>query len=473
MLDGKTLYSQIFFNHQMFMADISYVIQALSHPINIYELILRHRQFIMFAGLIMDALLIYRFGLAGVGFTLFYEFSKFYTFGDRFLGEGLVVYFLAYILGLLWHKLNKNKLYLFDYILAGIFTWAIIFLRETFIPVAIFTYFLILFNKSEYKNKIISVVIFLILTLGVILLTSIKDYIFQVVYINLNLTYSIREKADNPLILVNQLKIFLYPLYLYFDGTFNNFRYFIVGLNSLFIISLFLYIKTVKKLAIVVLFLFLLGLTNIRPVTPGTIFYEAFHMLPWYGSFIFLFFLILQEIIKQKKKFVSFASLILFLLFTYLMLAPNSYVREKADPQTEFINNYGHILQIGEVIRALSKQEDTLFLDGGDDLIYWQAKLHSKYPYSWYTSIMPKFSVFTNARDYMFKNDPPDFYYDLCAKGKNYNPSLPKQIISKYQQLYSFGKPTCVYVKKTKIPQISIEQWQKAKEFKYELPINM
>lgn len=470
MLDGKTLYSQIFFNHQMLMADISYVIQTLSHPINIYELVLRHRQFIMLIGLIMDGVLIYRFGLAGVGFTLFYEFSKFYIFGDRFLGEGLVVYFLAYILGLLWYKLNKNKLYLSDYILAGIFTWAIIFLRETFIPVAIFTYFLILFNKNEYKNKIISVVIFLILTLGVILLTPIKDYIFQVLYINLNLTYSIREKADNPFILVNQLKIFLYPLYLYIGNTFNNFRYFILGLNTLFIISLILYIKSFKKLSIILLFLFLLGLTNIRPVTPGTIFYGAFHMLPWYGSFILLFFLVLQEIKKQSKKFVSFASLALFLLFTYLILAPNSYIREKADSYSEFINNYGNILQLGEVIRALSKPEDTLFLDGGDDLIYWQAKLHSNYKYSWYMSLMPMFPVFTNARAYMFANDPPDFYYDLCTKGKNYNPSLPKQIISKYQQLYSFGKPTCVYVKKTKIPQISTKQWQKAKEFKYELP---
>ncbi len=469
MLDGKTLYSQIFFNHQMLMADISYLIQLISHPVNIYELILRHRQFIMLVGLIMDGILIYRFGLAGVGFTLFYEFSKFYVFGDRFLGEGIVVYFLAYMLGVLWLKLNKHKIHFYDYILAGLFTWAIIFLRETFIPVVILTYLLILFNKNDSKSKIISLIIFVILTLIIIVLTPLKDYIFQVLYINLSLTYTIREKADNPLILINQFKIFFYPLYLYFGDIFNNFRYFILGLNTLFIISLILYLKTLKKLSIVILFLFLLGLTNIRPVAPGTIFYGAFHMLPWYGSFILLMFLILQEVTKQNKKISLFISFCLVLLFSFLTLSPNSYIREKTDPQYEFIVNYGSSLQLGEVIRALSKPTDTLFLDGGDDLIYWQAKLKSNYKYSWYTSVMPRFPVFTTPRDDMLKNDPPDFYYDLCTEGKNYNPSLPKEILSKYQQLYSFGKPTCLYVLKTKIPQITKPQWEKAKEFKYEL----
>src|SRR3989344_9397687 len=47
ILNGKQLYSQIFFNHQPLMAYISYLIQLFTQPTNIFELLLRHRQFVL------------------------------------------------------------------------------------------------------------------------------------------------------------------------------------------------------------------------------------------------------------------------------------------------------------------------------------------------------------------------------------------------------------------------------------------
>lgn len=82
---GKILYSQIFFNHQPLMAYLSQFIQLNLKLISIYDLLLKHRQTVFLFGILMDALLILRFGLAGLGFTFFYEFFKFYLFGDRFL----------------------------------------------------------------------------------------------------------------------------------------------------------------------------------------------------------------------------------------------------------------------------------------------------------------------------------------------------------------------------------------------------
>ena len=47
LLQGKHLYSQIFFNHQPFMAYISAVIQYVSHPQTLFELVKYHRISVM------------------------------------------------------------------------------------------------------------------------------------------------------------------------------------------------------------------------------------------------------------------------------------------------------------------------------------------------------------------------------------------------------------------------------------------
>ena len=57
MLRGKTLYSQIFFNHQPLMAYLSFLIQALSQPKTLYHLILFHHLFIILFSLLLDLFL--------------------------------------------------------------------------------------------------------------------------------------------------------------------------------------------------------------------------------------------------------------------------------------------------------------------------------------------------------------------------------------------------------------------------------
>ena len=129
---------------------------------------------------------------------------------------------------------------------------------------------------------------------------------------------------------------------------------------------------------------------------------------------------------------------------------------------------------MGEVVRALSNPGDTLFLDASDDMIYWQAKLPSPYKYSWYTSAMPYFKKYTDDRMKMFKENPPTFYKEFgsCPKksdiGENYR--LPTFVAERYVRLYNLKSPSCLYVRKDKVEQISEKQWQKAKEHLYSLP---
>ena len=90
--NGKHIYSDFFFNHQPIPAFLSYFVQTLTNPINIFDLVLRHRQFLMLFGLLFNVLLIIRFRLPAFLFVIIFELSKFYVFGDRFLAEGIIVY---------------------------------------------------------------------------------------------------------------------------------------------------------------------------------------------------------------------------------------------------------------------------------------------------------------------------------------------------------------------------------------------
>lgn len=468
---GKFLYSEIFFNHQPLMAYISSLIQSHFHPQNIYELVLIHRRFVLVFGLLMNMLIIYRFRLPGFLFMLFYEFTKYYLFGDRFLAEGIIVYPLTYMTGLIWIKFNKKKIYDWDYILGAIFTWFVIFMREPYNPIAVLVFVLLIWGKPLSKIKIISVIAFFVLIAITLLFVPFKEYIFNVFDANFNTVY--QSSSDSSQIFGSGFfKIFFYPVYLFFGGEWNIFRYFLIGIDIVFLLSSFILGVYYKKIKIIILMFLILGFANIRYVIPGKIFYEAFHMLPWFALFLMITFLMIFDLYKYQKRVALIMFVFLTILFGYVTLSPKSFIWEKIDMYYEFMTNYGNDLRVGETIKTLSNKNDTMFLDGADDLIYWQADLISPYKYSWYTSFMPLIPKYVNARLTMFSKTPPDFYYGTCPNQKIGNRTLPENLINSYSQFYSGGKPTCLYIKKSKILNITADKWKRIVEFSYYLPIN-
>ena len=217
---GKILYEQIPYNHNPLMAYVSFFIQSISSPQNIFELILRHRQFILLFGFFVNLLILFRFGIPALGFVLFFEFSKFYIFGDRFLAESIVVYPIVYLFALFWNKLKKNKIYNADYILSAVLVWFIIFAREPFVPLAIFLFFSILFGKPFNTYKKLSISIFFILSAVTLLLMPLKEYIYDVFYINFSGVFAY-EANSSDLFGQGFIKIFFYPFYILFGGEWN------------------------------------------------------------------------------------------------------------------------------------------------------------------------------------------------------------------------------------------------------------
>lgn len=452
MLKGRLLYSQIFFNHQPLMAFVSYLIQLILHPNSLYQLILYHRLFIFAFSLMMDLLLIWRFKLKGFLFVLFFETFKYYFFGHLFLPESLVVYFLVYLSGLSFEKLRKRPLGCIDYLMAAIFAWAVIFLREPYIPAAIFLYIFIIWNKKEFKEKIRSGIIFLILTVVILVPLISSDYIFDIFTANFK---TISEEARGVgLIGLGLFKPFYYPFYLLFNGKWNYLHRILIGFDLIFLIAALMTYSR-KRSWIFLAFPFLvLGLAAIRLVEPGTMFYSSFYMLGWFGLFLFF---TLSFVFVLGKPIILILGLVA--IFLSAIFSPYFFLWEKVDRGEEFTTNYAHYFVYGNVIKSLSKPGQTVFLDVWDDLIYWQTGLDSSYPYALYTPVMSSFPGFQNLRLEMFQKNKPDFYYCDCPRADS-EPFLPKKEQNYYSRFLFDHRPTCLFIKKTLIQTIEKSQWE-------------
>ena len=465
LLKGKVIYSEFFYNHQPLMAYLSYFIQKISSPSSIYQLILYHRLFIYLFSFLMGIILIFRFKWNALAFLLVFESTKFYLFGDRFLAEGFIIYPFVYLFGITWLKIGKKNLKTYDYILSGIFAWFVIFMREPFIPVGVLLYLLIIFNKNEIKPKVLSFFIFGILTAGTLFLFPIQDYILNLFTFNQKGTGS--EISSHGGVLANIITAFLYPVYVFITGEKSIFRYVLI-VTSIMFLDVLLNLFKRKEFKQILLIVLVLGLSNIRFTTPGTMYFQAFHMLIWYGLFIFAIFLCISEWIRKDKKF-WIVMLPVFLIIIYSLLSKDSFLK-KTDKMLEFNNSYANEYAYGTGIKLLSKSTDTLFLEGTHDLIYWVADLNTSYKYGWYTSIMPYIDKYSVERTAMFIKNSPDFYYDACKlfKQNNLKPTA-KEINRQYLRLLINSKPSCLLIKKDKIKTISNERWNSVKPLGFSL----
>lgn len=466
MLKGKTLYSQIFFNHQPIMAYLSFFIQTVFQPKTLYHLVLFHRLFIIVFSLIMDAFLIFRFRWTGLGFVFFYETTKYYLFGNAFLPEALVIYPLVFLFGLVWEKLKNLKITIWDYLLAGIAAWWITFLTLPYAPVTLLLLGLILFAPGlSKKARIILSLSFIVPAIIILSLLPLKEYFFNLFIVNQKI--AVNEAKATGMVGLGLLKAFFYPLLIFSSRESGFFKNILTSLNFILIISASLLVFKFKKYKEVLIIFTILGCSLTRFVPPGKVFYETFHLLPWYSLFLFSIFLLAKELVAAYLIWLSLA-----IVFIYITLSPAWFVREKVDFQTEFSTNYTHYYVLGQTIKQLSSPDDTLFLDLWDDLIYWQANLDSSYPYSLYTPILSSFSHFQEERLKMFREKPPDFYYSFCDKEILRSSLLPDESKNDYTRIFSNGKPTCFYIKKDKLAIISKAQWEAIKSLGYHLEKN-
>jgi len=468
ILQGKQLYSQIFFNHQPFMAYISAAIQYITHPQTLFELVKYHRIAALVFADICGSLLIFRFGFSLFLSLVVFELTKFYIFGDRFLAEGMIAYPMMYLTVLVISFFRKERVFFWEYILAAICSWFIFWMREPFMPwsfIALGILFIAgLREKNNRKSIVIGLSMFLSLHVVTVLLFPVKEYVFNVIVTNLQ-----QEVAVQPWTMQTVLQIVAYPVFVLIKGFGNVFQNVLVVLSGIFFVFVGYELFWKKRYLLIIAVIGILATANLRLVPVGSLYYDAFHMIPWYGMFLCITATGVMDMWRDKKTknisvlFISMAGFVI----GYTIIAPQSYIRESIDTQTEFNNGYGNYFAKGEVIRLLAAPGDTMFVEMWEDPIYFVAGVPTAYKYSWYTSIMPKFPIYQEARQEMFLTYAPTFYVGACRDEEADSFVLLETDKAKYEQLLNSGKPSCVYVMKKRIPTISDYQKNQISLFGY------
>lgn len=466
MIKGKKLFTEVFHNRQIGPVYLSYLIQTFSKPQTLYQLIVVHRLFVIAFSFSFSMLLLFRFGLIGLGFSLLFEPIKYYFHGNLFLAESFIIYPLVYLVLLLFEK--KKKLSYIDMILTGIFTWFMIFSREPYVPLALLLFISIFIKQKDLKGLIYSsIIVFLLSTISLNGL-NLKDYFFQLYTVNKSrISGNSFDNMDN----INLFSSLFYPVLMFKGGAWNHFR-FILSLYSasLIIFSSYLII-VLSKYRLVLVTLLILTFSAIRVISPGTVYYGAYRMMIWNGLLIASLLIFLNTIIETKKNFLA-PFIMLILIFIVSFYPKESFIFRKVNKAQSFNINYNRYFVNGEAIKLLAEKGDTLFVDGYDSLLFWQAGIPSAYKYAFYYPIMKNIKIFDDAKKDMFERTPPTFYFVDCIY-RNINP-IPKEISANYKQfIYTvINEETCLYINKNKIKKISEEKIKLIEKYNYRLEEN-
>ena len=442
---GKSLYTEVFFNRQPIMAYASLAVQWVTHPTNLYSLVLYHRIAFMVYAFIMGVLLILRFNLPALCFLILYEGTKFYVYGYQFIGEAVIVYPLVYVLATVWQALQQKKIWNIDWYLVPAFVALVFWTREPYIPTAFAA--LVSFIWVLRKNTRVYTSVFLSLILCIVpyLMIPIDEYVRQVIEVNAGV-------ASAALDIKSLLYAFGYPVAVFISGKQSYFRMIEIGIMLLVVLGIYFGKRNIKQFISLLVVFGVLGFAAIRSVPPGVMYFEAFHMLPWYGLVCMICAQLVTSIPVQKIKTIVLVVYVLFSLWAFA--APAAFVWEKVDKLAEFESQYAKYSHYSSAIKLLTSPRQKIFLDMWDDVIYWESGRDSSYPYSMYIPVEAGVSPYKEARVTMFRDGPPDIYYSCPALQTAYN-SLPEFVSPKYTQLLSRGAPSCLYVRSEYLVTIS------------------
>lgn len=445
---GEKLYEDIITNHQPLTHILSFGVQKLFPANSTYELVANHRKAVILWSSIWSLIIVYYFELGALFFIIIFELTKVQLLGNLFLAESLSVYPIITLIGLTFF--SKKEFGKIELILWGICFTGVLFFLAPMYPFSIFIFFLLILKYKNNLSKIIPILGgFLTISFFVLLFISFSGFLYYSLFINLAFTVPSYHSENW---FITTAKSIATPFLSFLPLT-QTPTLWVIRILSLVLVFNIFQKKSFRK---VLILLVVLGLINIRFIQPGTEGYNGFHILPWYGAFVFLSLMILTG--KRKKINYFFIFLTILLSFNF----QKATLLAKGNIQKDYYINYSTHTSLGDAIRIMKDEKDTLFVSPDAWLIYWQSDTHHLPKlFGYYTWMAGVPSIHQNILK-TFEKNPPTFFYCENCNGLDLG-----NYLNQYQVLKRDGGETYVYVLKEKVKGLTKEQKGRLNYYKY------
>jgi len=457
LLKGEKLYDDVFSNHQPLTYFVSAGIQKITQPNSLYLLVKRHRESVIIWSAFWALFLVFRFGWPLFFVVVIYEFTKIYLLGHLFLSESFSVYPLLYLSTLAFSKRDQSGRFeiFFSGVLLSFLFWILIPLW----PLIMALFLILLVRQFNNRQQIISLIFGALFSSALVLfLISSKGYLHDVVEVTLRyvIPYGIVESLN--------WKSFVSPVLALFPSS-GTATLMISRIFSLLLMINLLFLFFKKRYRYFLGLILVLGLSNLRFIRPGSEEYAGFHLLPWYGLLILLAVLSDTKLGKGSRLFVL-KGLTIFLVGFGFICSIN-YARErlfvKKDMDRDLYVNYSRPFDIGQVVKMMKSQGETLFVGADESLIYWQAEIDHATRFTFYYSWMTMVPEIKTKVETTFKETPPTFFYFR----NNRNELDLEKYLSNYKNLIKDGQRSELWVLRDKQLKMQEKQLKDMKFYGY------
>ncbi len=442
---GEILYDDIVTNHQPITHIFSALVQEIKQPNTTFSLLTVHRSAIIIWSSVWALFLVLYFGMSSFLFVLIYGLTKSYRFGNLFFAEAIVVYPLTFSVGAIIQKKPLNK---FSITLLGISLTLAVFTLGPIWPALAFLSLLLLFQlRNNFKAKLPFLAIgVLAVILFVLKYTSLTGFIHD--YLYLNSVYTVPQYHaiyNQESWVITIFKAFITPLFS-FVRTDATYILWIIRLMSLLLIVNLFYLVRQGKLTRALIIVVLLALSNIRFVYPGVGSFGGFHLLPWYGVFIFVTVSASLEQFKVSSNYLFKAinALIIILAIAVSLNYAKDLFLVKKDLPKEYTTNYSTLTDMGQIVKIMRGPTDTIFVSPDNWLVYWQADTSHLPKLFGYYAWMSGIPEFHERILKTFTTNPPTFFYCENCQGLDLGQYLKsyRQVIKNSGKTHLFALPS-------------------------------
>lgn len=480
LFKGYKMYRDFAGNHQPLTYLFPATVQKITHPANLYQFIGRHREAIYGYSIFWNIIYLLIFGPLVFFFTAIFEIMRYVLLGNKVLGEPLAVYPLIFLFGIVIKKMIFNKnLRLKEIVLFSVSSFIAAFsLLPIWPTIAILNLVLLIANNKKRRQLYWHIGILLILTLLLFAIIPFREY-FQQTFID-NYTYVIpKMNLDKIAFPGDYIRMVFLPL----TGIHRQPNF----IETTSVIFLFLYAVIfylayrMKKLLPLLIIIISLILANNRTFALK---YGNFHILPWLGAYFFIPIVFLALYIKNQFKIRAIIIIFSYMLLTIIALGLNFFgwtdyygylmLNLKNNLAVEHNINYNDSNKYGLAIKAIKAPGDKLLALPNDTLVFWVAGIDPATrpleSYDWQYDIPRYREEIIN----VFTTHPPEFYLyntvDSLQKSNSIHLLILQTLATRYVRLNHMGKPSDLYILKSKLPAITQKQWEVFKYLLFDKP---